>query len=651
NTVMASDGLTVTDSTDNPTATTALEAGTITVWANPTGGVANEIVIDANAGTIGGLTNTSFDPNNFTSGQAATEDQLKQVSDVASAGWNVTDADGNTANIGPNGQVSFEGDDNISVAQTGADQDGVIEVTLNRDLELDSVTAGDTVVDGHGVSVGDDVQLGDNGLIIAGGPSVTGNGIDAGNQTIVNVAPGEISATSTDAVNGSQLWQVRDIASAGWNLTTNADPSSVNNVGPGGTVDFSGDGNVLVSNDGTDISLELADSITLGDGDNAITINGNEGSVTTGDVTLNGDGVVIANGPSMTINGINAGGMRIANVASGLNGRQLDQITGDDLMNAVNVGDLQNVAGEIGKNVAAAKTEVESGNNIKVSERTGDDGQTIYTVETERDVDFDSIEVGSVNIDENNVDENGNTIITGVGNGEIAEGSTDAVNGGQLYDVAQKVEDINNSVDGGMNFGGDEGGEVNRKLGDTVTISGDENITTKTVSNGDGAGVQVTLNPNLNVESVTTGRTTVNNDGVTIAGGPSMTVDGIDAGGKTITNVAPGVNPTDAVNVGQIQEINQYFNNQIHNVHNRIDRVERNANAGIASALAASSVPQAWMAGRGMVAVGAATYEGESAVSIGVSRLSDNGRWIIQGKVTGDSRSNFGAGIGAGWHW
>ena len=52
-----------------------------------------------------------------------------------------------------------------------------------------------------------------------------------------------------------------------------------------------------------------------------------------------------------------------------------------------------------------------------------------------------------------------------------------------------------------------------------------------------------------------------------------------------------------------------------------------------------------------MIGVGAGTYGGESAVSVGVSRLSDNGRWVIQGKVTGDSQSNFGAGIGAGWHW
>jgi autotransporter adhesin len=100
-----------------------------------------------------------------------------------------------------------------------------------------------------------------------------------------------------------------------------------------------------------------------------------------------------------------------------------------------------------------------------------------------------------------------------------------------------------------------------------------------------------------------------------------------------------------------MNELGQRFQNEINNVNGRIDDVEKNANAGSASAIAASSVPQAWRSGESMVSVGAGTYGGESAVAVGVSRLSDNGRWIIQGKVTGDSQGEFGAGVGAGWHW
>ncbi|MGM0915620.1 MAG: YadA-like family protein [Pseudomonadota bacterium] len=671
------DGLVVNDSTDNPTATTNVEAGTITLAANPTTGPANEIVIDANSGTIGGLTNTTFDPDNFTSGQAATEDQLGQVYTVANAGWNVSvdgegaQADGSN-NVGPDGVVDFTSEDgNIVIERDGTDLafnladsitlgDGDTAITM--DGETGEIGVGDTIMDGNGVRVGDGVTLGDTGLEIVDGPSVTTDGIDAGDRKIAGVAEGDVSESSTDAINGSQLYEVQQVANAGWNLSGSG--ANEVNIGPEGSVDFQGDKNISVAQSGDDdagvIEVALNDTVTLGEDDNAITVDGTEGSITTGDTIMDGDGVrigdtvaldetglVITNGPSVTVGGIDAGGMQITSVGSGLGGQQLDQISGDDLLNAVNVGDLQQVAGDIGDDVAAAKTEVTEGKNISVTESTGSDGQTIYEVATADEVEFDKVDVGSVTIEKDNVDEDGNTIIAGVGKGEVSADSTDAVNGSQLHDVKEEIGDINTSLDGGMDFAADEGEDVNRKLGDTVAITGDDNITTQTSEDG----VQVTLNNELNVDSVTTGKTTVSDAGVTIEGGPSMTADGIDGGGKRITNVAPGVDATDAVNVGQMQELNQRFAQEINNVHGRINTVEKDANAGTASALAAATVPQAWMPGKSMVGVGSGTYEGESAISVGVSRLSDNGRFVIQGKVTGDSQSNFGAGIGAGWHW
>ncbi|UBU50457.1 YadA-like family protein [Cobetia amphilecti] len=676
-TSLDTEGLVVNDSTANPTATTSVEAGTITLAANPTTGSANEIVIDANSGTVGGLTNTTFDPDNFTSGQAATEDQLGQVYTVANAGWSVS-VDGEGAqsdgsnNVGPGEVVDFTSEDgNVVINRDGTNlafnlADSITlgdgETAINVDGEKGEIGVGDTLVNGGGVSVGDDVTLGDTGLEIAGGPSVTAGGINAGGSKITGVAAGNVSEISSDAINGSQLYDVQQIANAGWNLTgSGADEV---NIGPEGAVDFQGDNNISVAQIGTDnagvIQVALNDTLTLGEGDSVITVDGTEGSIATGDTIMNGDGVrvgdnvvldesglVITGGPSVTVSGINAGGIQITNVGSGLGGQSLDQISGDDLMNAVNVGDLQQVAGDIGDDVAAAKTEVTEGKNISVIESTGSDGQTIYEVATADEVEFDKMDIGSVTIDKDNVDRDGNTIIAGVGRGEVSADSTDVVNGSQLYDVKEEVGDINNSLDGGMDFAADEGDAVNRKLGDTVAITGDNNITTRTSDDG----VQVTLNQELNVDSVAAGRTTVSDRGVTIEGGPSMTVDGIDGGGKRITNVAPGVEAGDAVNVGQMQELNRHYAQEFNNVHRRINEVEKSANAGTASALAASTVPQAWISGKSMVGVGAGTYGGESAISIGVSRLSDNGRFIIQGKVTGDSQSNFGAGIGAGWHW
>ncbi|MBR7718786.1 YadA-like family protein, partial [Acinetobacter nosocomialis] len=105
--------------------------------------------------------------------------------------------------IKPNGKVNFTGDDNLTVAQTNeTDNEGNIKVALNKNLKVDSVTTGTTVIDTTGVKVGDNVQLGSTGLIIAGGPSITTSGISAGNKTISNVAAG---VSSTDAVNKGQL--------------------------------------------------------------------------------------------------------------------------------------------------------------------------------------------------------------------------------------------------------------------------------------------------------------------------------------------------------------------------------------------------------------------------------------------------------------
>ncbi|BCB09107.1 hypothetical protein HHSLTHF2_29970 [Vreelandella venusta] len=392
-------------------------------------------------------------------------------------------------------------------------------------------------------------------------------------RTITNVAAGRITADSTDAINGSQLYAA---------------------------MDFMG---------------SLDDRLTIVEGD---TGGGGADGAVMYDRDDNGD----INYDSVTLEGKD--GTKLTNVADG--------DISNDSSDAINGSQLH----DTNQNVANNTTNI-ADNSQRITNNEGniaDNSQRITN-------------------NEGNIADNSQRITNNEGN--IADNSQRITNNeGNIADNSQRITtnensitDINETLGLGLNFGADEGDTVNRQLGDTVAITGDDNITTKTT----GDGVQVTLNRDLDVDSVTTGNTTVNNDGVSIKDGPSMTVNGIDAGGTTITNVAPGVNESDAVNVGQMNELGRRFQNEIVNVQGRIDSVERNANAGSASAIAASTVPQAWMPGKSMIGVGAGTYGGESAVSVGISRLSDNGRWVIQGKVTGDSQSNFGAGIGAGWHW
>lgn len=110
----------------------------------------------------------------------------------SSGAWTLTDGS-RPVTIGAGNKVTFAGDRNIAVTQTGNDGNGQINVALSRDLDLDSVTVGASSLRG-------------DGLRIAGGPSLTSNGIDGGNRKMTNVAPGALNENSTDAVNGSQLF-------------------------------------------------------------------------------------------------------------------------------------------------------------------------------------------------------------------------------------------------------------------------------------------------------------------------------------------------------------------------------------------------------------------------------------------------------------
>uniref|UniRef100_UPI00047F8043 YadA family autotransporter adhesin n=1 Tax=Halomonas halocynthiae TaxID=176290 RepID=UPI00047F8043 len=711
NTVMNDAGVNVDDGAGS---TTEVGAGSISV-----AGAGNSVTVDGSNGTIEGLTNTDLDGSDFAqAGRAATEEQLKQVNDVANTGWDVSANGSAGENVAPGAKVDFSNtDDNILISQDGTD----LAFNLNKDLTVDSVTTGNTRMADGGIFVtnGDatDPQTTDIGagvITLTGGANgdvvLNNGGLNNGHNKIVNVANGDVSSDSKDAINGSQLWQVKDVANAGWNLTTNGEEASASNVAPRDTVDFAGDGNVLVSNEGNDISVALADKITLGEDENAIAVDGENGLLSVGDkVALDKTGLVIANGgPSVTINGIYAGNKQITGVASGLGNQSLGQVSGDDLLNAVNVGDLKQVAGDINKDVAAAKTEVTQGKNITVKESLGDDGQTVYEVATADDVEFDSIDVGSVTIDKNNVDNEGNTIISGVGKGEVAQNSTDAVNGSQLWEMQNDITNITEK--GGKYFKANSEAAAANPVGQESVAMGPQSVASgdDSVAAGNGAVSKAQGSVALGAGSVADregmngkkeafsnvavasqqGAISVGNQGgerqiTNVAGGTQDTDavnvrqlksveaasvnydrndDGsIDYGNVTlggggdqttvIHNVAAGKAPTDAANVGQLQDLNQRFTQELGGVKRRISDLEDDSFAGVASAIAASSVPQTTRVGKGMVAVGAGTYKGESAVAVGVSRLSENGHLAIKLNVTGDSQGNFGAGVGAGWHW
>ncbi|WP_432765690.1 YadA family autotransporter adhesin [Neisseria subflava] len=208
------------------------------------------------------------------------------------------------------------------------------------------------------------------------------------------------------------------------------------------------------------------------------------------------------------------------------------------------------------------------------------------------------------------------------------------------------------NADGKFGLRDEDGEEIPRDLnkfiqikgGDTLTENGQnlgKNISVKKVGEGDNAALEVSLKPNLTVNSVTANKVTTNE----LKAGPvTINKDGIDAGNTTIQNVAPGKKGTDAVNVDQL---NQKFGD----VNSNVNKVDNNARAGVAQALATAGLPQAYLPGKSMLAIGGGHYRGETGYAVGFSSISDGGNWIIKGTASGNSRGHFGATAAVGYQW
>ena len=477
------------------------------------------------------------------------------------------------------------------------------KLSLKKDLTVDSVKAGDST-------------LNNDGLTIAGGPSVKKDGINAGDKTITNVAPGAVTPTSKDAVNGSQLYNVANNVKdlIGPDATIDPATGKVTVADPAKGIGETGKGNIGDAikhvNDAAKAAADTAKKhTTVEQGDNIVveeSLNADGGkhykvstakdlnvdSVKAGDTTVNNDGVTIAGGPSVTKAGINAGGNTITNVADGVNPND-----------AVNKGQLDKVAGVADS--AVKSVDVANGEQNLVVDNSDPKNPKLSL---KKDLTVDSVKAGDSTLNNDGLTiaggpsvkkdgiDAGDKKITNVAAGDVAENSKDAVNGGQLYDVAKNVADLVGPdakidpatgkvtvTDPAKGIGetgkgniGDAIKHVNdlaKNAADTAkkhtTVEQGDNIVVEESTNADGGKhYKVSTAKDLNVDSVKAGDTTVNNDGVTIAGGPSVTKGGINAGGNTITNVADGVNPNDAVNKGQLDKVDTKVSNVAQNVVN-----------------------------------------------------------------------------------
>ncbi len=520
---------------------------------------------------------------------------------------NINDAISEVKNTATKAKTTVTEGDNIVVKET-VNKDGSTnyEVSTKKDLSLNSVTTGNSV-------------LNNNGLTIKDGPSITKDGINAGGKQITNVADG---VNAKDAVNVDQLSKVKEnlngritdtnnqlndakkdlgnqivdtnknlndakkdlgnqITDTNTKLNTTKDQLTTqindtktelnNTIGNTKTelnskidstkTELENKGLNFAGNSGSDVHRKLGEKLNIvggaaastpaakTSGENVITRTTKDGiqiellkdskfdSVTTGNTTLNTNGLTIKEGPSITKDGINAGSKQITNVADGINAKD-----------AVNKSQLDNLAAKQNATDDAAVKYDDAKTKDKVTLK-GKDG----------------------------------TVLDNVKAGHISSTSKEAVNGSQIHKISNSIKNSigGNTVvnpDGSLttnNIGGTGKNNINDAISEVkntatkakTTVTEGDNIVVKETVNKDGStNYEVSTKKDLTLNSVTTGNSVLNNNGLTIKDGPSITKDGINAGGKKITDVANGViaqNSKDAVNGAQVHHISNSIKNSI----------------------------------------------------------------------------------------
>ena len=667
------DGNTITDGTNTSTVT----AGKANIGNVAVDGVnnkitmgngANPVTLDGANGHLDGLTNKTWNPGvtKAVSGRAATEDQLQQVSDAVGAGWKVntgavTGSSGvsngaTSTKVSSGEEVKLQAGDNLVIDQNGK----TVSYSLNKDLtKMNSATfeatggkttvikgdsivqtdggktntstaAGNTVVDGNkstattaaGTTITDgtktNTSTADKNVIDDGAGnkstftkdgititktgkdtvSLTSNGLDNGKNKIVNVAAG---TADMDAVNVSQLKEYA--AKSTTELTANNGEIAGNTKGNIVlTKTTAADGHTIYDN-------KLNDKITLGAADptKAITVDGTAGTIKAG-----------KDGNAVAINGTNG----TVKAGDGTNAVAIDGVNG-----SVAVADKITLNGKDGK-----------------------------------------AGIGTVGIDGKD-----GIITTGGTNSVKVDGSTGTVTGltnktwtpGSIVSGRAATEDQLKSAvaDSGWKatIGTDGSGKSSVVGTSPEKVKAEETVTFKAGNNmivtQTGKSISYAVNPELtDMKSATfkdaAGNTTVTDgNGMTItpgsanptnpnAGPVSLTKDGLNNGNNQIKGVAPGTDPTDAVNVGQLNASNASTSQAINQVAAEVQRVGAHA-----AAMAALKPIQYDPLEPTQVMAGVGNYRGETAAALGLAHYTNENTMFNVGVSVGGNHNMVNAGV------
>ncbi|WP_106904592.1 YadA-like family protein [Escherichia coli] len=642
-------------------------------------------------------------------------------------------------------------DSNIRVDANEKGDGLLVRMTRNlRDLASAVFGTGGqiTTVNDKGITITTPAAGGGQGKTV----SLTGSGLNNGGNQITSVASGlngtALADAGGDVLNnaaniGDLKNALRDSSAAlvntGFGLQ--ADDGSRVNTSLGKHITVGGDGqNISTTVQNGSLTVRLADNIRLAD----------DGSVSVGGTRMDKNGLTIKDGPSVTVNGIDAAGRVISGVKDGVNdqdavnvsqlNREISQAT------AATTWALKTESGDEAVAVSSQTVEVRHGQNTRVSAISKDDkGNYSYEIDvTGIPVEYtDSQGNPLVNIGGRfytqtedaatgkltmtpaeparvRISSEQPLVLTNVAAGNVSPVSTDAVNGSQLASAA-RIAGGDNVVwkDGKAALAPDTFSELTTAGGGKTTVNGGVHKTPDNVADavnmlnregtkyfkaassgqaakaegrdsiavgqgavsrgqnsiamGNGAEVtrqaaagSVAVGSHARAGRANTGTYALNGQAVAGRTGSDTAVVSFGQPGqeRQLQSVAPGVlsaNSTDAVNGSQLHATNRQvagntqaintLGNKFSQLSYRVEELNRDIRGVGASAAAMSGIPQAYLPGKSLMGLGVGGYGGESAIAIGVSRISDNGKMIMKLNAGQNTRGNFSVGAGVGWQW
>ncbi|MBB1596875.1 YadA-like family protein [Achromobacter sp. UMC46] len=597
-------------------------------------------------------------------------------------------------------------------------------------------TADNSVALGAG-SVASGATLNNDAYLVGG--KATGE-VNVGNRRITGLSAG---AEDSDAVNVAQLKKVTtDSTAIGDRIenvyntgtkyfhanSTGADSQAAGQdavaIGTGAVANGPGSIAAGINSESSNTDSVAIGTLSKAKGDSSVAIGVNNKA--TGNFSVALGGISEASGDSSvaiglaaratTANSVALGANSIANaslISAAYNPNPLFMLAGLTPVGEVSVGSagserrITNVAAGSADTDAVNVSQLRSAVSAIPTTPAANDRAVKYDGATGSSKDKVTLE-GAASTDGGKT---GGTTITNVSQGVLSKTSTDAVNGSQLFETNQKVENIDgrvtnientfisniNDLENGSRYFKADGTNTDAdkatvQAGTNGVASGaNANVTAKNgvaIGNSAVSSAEETVAVGANAKASASGATATGsgarasgkksvatgqnanasaNNSVAVGAGAqashtnsvalgadsatnrdnSVSV-GYAGGERQITNMAAGTAPTDGVNVSQL---NDAKNDVINYTNGKLSNLRNDANAGTASAMAMAALPQATLPGKGMFSLGGGTYGGQSGMAVGVSGMSESGKWVFKANATTNTRGEVGAGVGVGFHW